>query len=248
MVEKTRSFTITSFWMDWFLLPLMFGAAWLTYRWSLADLKLASLLEGTIPPCILALPLYISAIGFVIAGLGSLIKEEYWEFKAWRTALTLWGIASLVGAGAIIAIDLKGGGFLLADVLNIVGLILMSLILILPAFIRISSPTLNEDFSRGWSILLAASVACLLWGVYLGFPYSFPRFSLALGAIIFVAMGVVELSWAKPAFCWLPRLWQGYGEQTEFVNSLPQAPIWRFEGMIKLIVGIGAVLILFMFW
>ena len=43
---KPDTFTITTFWVDWAIMPLMLGAAWLTLSWGLADWRKASQLEA----------------------------------------------------------------------------------------------------------------------------------------------------------------------------------------------------------
>lgn len=41
-MKRPDTFTITTFWMDWLLQPIVLGAVWLTARWALADVRLAS--------------------------------------------------------------------------------------------------------------------------------------------------------------------------------------------------------------
>jgi len=42
---RPDTFTITTFWLDWLLMPIMLAGAWLTTRWALADSRQASDLE-----------------------------------------------------------------------------------------------------------------------------------------------------------------------------------------------------------
>jgi hypothetical protein len=104
-MKKPDRITITTFWLDWLLLPIMLGAGWLTFRWALADFNLASSLgaSGTaLPPWAVAVPLAVSAIGWVILGLGSLIREEYYEHRIWVAILVVWSLSCLIGAGLIV--------------------------------------------------------------------------------------------------------------------------------------------------
>ena len=43
-MKKPERITITSFWLDWLLLPIMLGAGWLTLRWA-QDSTLVGVLE-----------------------------------------------------------------------------------------------------------------------------------------------------------------------------------------------------------
>jgi hypothetical protein len=47
---KPDTFTITTFWLDWLLIPILFAGAWLTIRWALADSKQASNLLTDLTP------------------------------------------------------------------------------------------------------------------------------------------------------------------------------------------------------
>ena len=70
---KPDTFTITTFWLDWLLVPILLAGAWLTIRWARADAKQVSDLEAggdfLVPPWAFAMPLYIAAAAWVIAGL-----------------------------------------------------------------------------------------------------------------------------------------------------------------------------------
>ncbi len=46
---KPDTFTITTFWLDWLLMPLLLAGAWLTIRWGLADSRQVSDLKMEIP-------------------------------------------------------------------------------------------------------------------------------------------------------------------------------------------------------
>ena len=94
-------------------------------------------------------------------------------------------------------------------------------------------------FSRTWTALLTACVGCLLAGLLLGFPYNFPRFPLAIGALSFFGLGALEVTFSTPTFPWLPRLYDMEMEQEAFLAGLPKSNVWRIEGAVKLAVGIG---------
>lgn len=40
-MSGTDTITITTFWVDWLLFPLVLAGAWLTVRWALADSRQA---------------------------------------------------------------------------------------------------------------------------------------------------------------------------------------------------------------
>ena len=105
-MTKPLKITITSFWFDWLLLPIMLGASWLTLRWALADWHLASELatagEVTLPAWAVSMPLFICAASWVVLGFGSLIREEYYEHRIWCAILAIWALSCLFGAGAIL--------------------------------------------------------------------------------------------------------------------------------------------------
>jgi hypothetical protein len=140
-MKKPDRVTITTFWLDWLLLPIMLGAGWLTFRWALADFNLASSpgAGGTaLPPWAVAVPLAVCAVGWVILGFGSLIRQEYYEHRIWIAILTAWSISCLIGAGLIGLSFLQGdSSYGLAGVLSLIGLVLTALMLSLPAFMQV---------------------------------------------------------------------------------------------------------------
>lgn len=242
-MKRPDRVTSTSFWLDWLLLPIMIGAGWLTLRWALADFDLAASLgtwHGTLPAWIVSIPLMLCALGWVTLGFGSLIREEYWEHRIWCAILILWSLCCLVGA-AVIGFDFLQGNsdFGVAGVLNLVGLVLTALMLYLPSQMQVPLGAEAARFSRIWTALLTVCVGCLLAGLLLGFPYNFPRFPLAIGALSFFGLGALEITTSTPMFPWLPRLYDMEMEQEAFLAGLPKSNVWRIEGAVKLVVGIG---------
>jgi hypothetical protein len=108
---RPEPFTITTFWADWTVMPLMLGAAWLTLRWALADWRKASRLQakGAILPGWAVFPLAISAAGFVLLGLSMLVKAPYWEHRGLWVGQMLLLIGCLIGAALILLGFLRGG-------------------------------------------------------------------------------------------------------------------------------------------
>jgi len=102
---KPGTFTITTFWLDWLLMPIMLAGARLTVRWALADSRQASDLkvgeESFVPTWAYSIPLFVTAAAWVIAGFGALIKEDYWEMRVilkrclekWRRTRAKYGRA-----------------------------------------------------------------------------------------------------------------------------------------------------------
>jgi len=126
----------------------------------------------------------------VIIGLGTLIKEEYWEFRFISGGLIIWAVCCLIGAGLILLDFLrKGSDFGLADLLNFIGPVLMSLIIVLPARVDHSSVDKVIRVARVWFVLLVICMGCLMASMLLGFPYSFPRFPLGIGRSSFSDSG-----------------------------------------------------------
>jgi hypothetical protein len=247
-VKKPDTFTITTFWMDWLLLPIMLGAAWLTVSWALADLSRASHLEAagaTLPAWAVSVPLFVSAAGWVVVGLGMLIKEEYWEFQMIRSGLILWSLCCLIGASLILLSFFSGGsGFGVGSLLNLIGLVLMTFLLVLPALIDHSSLDKVNRSAHVWFVLLTICVGCLMAGMLLGFPYNFPWFPLGLGALFFFGLGLTEVGFSRTSFPWLLRLWKLHIGGRKFHDNFPESVRWRVEGSAKMLVGIGVAVML----
>jgi len=247
-MKKPDRITITTFWLDWLLLPVMLGLAWLTFRWALADFRLASSPGAgrvPLPPWAVAVPLAVCAIGWVILGFGSLIRQEYYEHRIWVAILTVWSISCLIGAGLIGWTSLHwDSSFGLAGVLSLIGLVLTALMLSLPAFMEVPSGVKAARFSRQWTVLLAACLGCLTAGMVLGLPYNFPRLPFGIGALFFFGLGALEVTTSTPTFPWLPRLYDLEMEQETFLAGLPKSNVWRAEGAVKLGVGIVAAAVL----
>ncbi|MGC9335801.1 MAG: hypothetical protein ACP5JJ_16765 [Anaerolineae bacterium] len=247
-MKKPDRITITTYWLDWLLLPIMLGLAWLTFRWALADLRLASSPGAggvPLPPWAVAAPLAVCAVGWMTLGFGSLIRQEYYEHRIWIAILVVWSLSCLVGAGLIGWSYLQGdGGLGLAGVLCLIGLVLTALMLSLPAFMEVPLGAEAVRFSRQWTVLLAVCLGCLTAGTLLGFPYNFPRFPFGIGVLFFFGLGALEAATSTPTFPWLPRLYDLDLEQDVFQAGLPKSNLWRVEGLIKLVVGLGAAVLL----
>lgn len=222
---------------------------WLTVRWALADLSRASNLGtwGAIPAWVVSIPLFVTAAGWVITGFGMLIKEEYWEFQFISSGLIIWALCCLIGAGLILLGFLQGGSdFGLAGLLNLIGLVLTALVIVLPARVDHSRIDKVIRVGRVWFVLLAICVGCLMGGMLLGFPYDFPRFPLGIGAFFFFGLGLTEIAFGKTSFPWLLRLFQLRVGGRGYHDNFPESTAWRIEGVVKLLVGMGAAVVLVM--
>ena len=241
-MRKPQKLTITTFWLDWLLLPITIGAGWLTFHWAVADFRLASSpgVRNVLSPWVVAIPLAVCAVSWVILGLGSLVREEYYEHRIWVGVLIAWSLSCLIGA-ALIGLSFlpEDSNFGLAGILNLIGLVLMAIMLWLPAFMPVPSGVKAIRFSRQWTALLVVSTGCLMAGMLLGFPYNFPRFSLGIGAFSFFGLGALEMASSTPAFPWIPRLYDFKMGQETFLEGLPKSNGWRIEGLVKLVLGIG---------
>jgi hypothetical protein len=245
---RPDTFTITTFWLDWLLMPIMLAGAWLTARWARADSKQASDMEtegeSFVPAWAFSIPLLTAAAAWVIAGLGALIKEDYWEMRVIFVAFLLWILCCMAGAILLfLSFRRKRSSLGKAGNLNLIGLALMSFLMILPGLIDHSSPTNVTLIGHVWFILLAVSVGLLAADMLLGFPYKFPRFPLGLGALFFIGWGLSEVAFRQASFPWLVRIWK-LNLGLEYLDNFPLSNGWQIAGAIKVLVGIGAASIL----
>lgn len=246
---RPDTFTITTFWLDWLLMPIMLTFAWLTVRWALADSRQASdmkVVRGSfLPAWTFSIPLFIAAAAWVIAGFGALIKEDYWEMRVILVAFFLWTICCMVG-GVLLFLNFlrKGRKLGTAGILNLIGLVLMSVLMILPGLIDYSSPANVTLIGHVWFVLLVVSVGLFTSGVLLGFPYKFPRFPLGLGIFFLVGWGLSEVAFSQASFPWLVRIWKLH-LGLEYLEDFPISIRWQIAGAVKFILGIGTAAILF---
>ena len=244
-MKKPETVTLTTFWLDWLLLPLMLALSWVTFRWALADYRLASSsppVEMPLPPWVVAAPLAACALGWAILGFGSLIRQEYYEHRIWVAILVVWSLSCLIGVVLIgwSYLQAPRGGPGLPGALSLIGLLLTALMLSLPALMDVPLGSRAARFSRQWTVLLAISLACTTAGVRLGFPYNFARLPFAIAVLFFFGLGALEAASSTPTFPWLARLYDLDLEQEVFLAGLPKSSVWRIEGVVKLLVGIGA--------
>ena len=245
---RPDTFTITTFWLDWMLMPIMLLGAWLTVRWARDDSRQAADLEAGggsyLPPWAFSLPLFIAAAAWVIAGLGALIKEDYYEMRVIFVAFLLWTLCCI--AGAILLLigflrDRKGLG--VVGLMNLIGLGLMSLLMVLPGLIDHSNPVSVNLIGHGWFVLLAVSVGLLAWGWLRGFPFKFPRFPLGLGIFFLIGWGLSEAAFCQASFPWLVRIWK-LRLGLDYLDAFPISPGWQIAGGGKALLGLVIVLIL----
>jgi hypothetical protein len=229
-------------------MPIMLMGAWFTIRWALADSKQAQdqKIAGEIflPTWAFSIPLFFAAAAWVIAGIGALIKEDYWEMRVIFVAFLLWTLCCFVGALILFLNSLnKRKNLGTAGVLNLIGLVLISILMILPGLIDYSSPGYVTLIGHGWFLLLAVSVGFLLGGMILGFPYKFPRFPLGLGALFFIGWGLSEVAFSQASFPWLVRIWK-LQLGLDYLDSFPISGGWRIAGIVKFLLGISTAAIL----
>jgi hypothetical protein len=241
---EPTTFTVTTFWLDWLLVPLLLVGAWLTARWAVADSRQASHLhteeEISIPAWAFSIPLLIAALAWVIAGLGTLIKEDYWEMRVIFVAFALWTISCIFGSALLIlGVLRKGKGLDTAGIANLIGLPLMSVLMVLPGLIDHSSPADVTVVGHMWFVLLAVSVGLLTGGTLLGFPYKFPRFPLGLGILFLFGWGLSEVAFSQASFPWLIRIWKLH-LGLEYLDAFPISPGWQIIGGVKALAGIAA--------
>ena len=246
---KPDTFTITSFWLDWLLVPVMILGAWLTIRWALADSRQASKLkaqgESEIPVWVFSIPLIIAAAGWIVAGSGTLIREDYWEMRMIFGAFILWTLGMIFGAGVLFFDFLrKDRGYGTLAIVNLIGQILMSLLMIFPSLINHASPAYVISVGHIWFLLLAVAVGLLMGGVMLGIPYNFPRFPLGLGVFFLVGWGLSEIAFRQASFPWLIRIWK-LNVGIEYIDAFPTSAGWQILGAVKVLAGIGVVVMLF---
>jgi len=192
------------------------------------------------PNWVVSIPLLITAASWVIIGLGMLVREEYWEFQMIRSGLISWSICGFMGAGLILLGYMQvTNSFGVSGVLDLMGLLLMSLLIVVPAWIDHSSVGKVIRSARVWFILLTMSVGCLMAGMMFGFPYNFTRFPLVIGAFLFFGLGLTEITFRKTSFPWLLRLFQFDIGGRGYHDRFPESTAWRIIGLVKVLVGIG---------
>lgn len=245
---KPDSFTITTFWLDWLLMPIMLVGAWQTARWALTDARQAKKLEAEgeylLPAYTYSIPLLVAAVAWLIAGMGTLIREDYWEMRVIFGAFLLWTLCCILGASLLFFLFLQKGKKLgTAGRLNLVGLLLMSLLMVLPGLIDHSSPAYVTLVGHIWFLLLAVCVALLMGAVILGFPYKFPLFPLGLGAFFLIGWGGSEIAFSQASFPWLVRIWKLH-IGLEYIDVFPISRLWQFIGTVKVLAGITAAVML----
>ena len=248
ITRKHPPITITTFWVDWLLLPIMIAFGFITLRWSLADYRLTRYEYGKsiLFSLSLAIPLAINALAWVITGLASLIKEEYYELRVWRIVLFLWTMCSLLGGLLTSIMYMTNDTFSHFNSIAItLGLILVAFIIGFPAFLKIPTGKKADEFSFIWTILIFISTVLLLYGVLQDFPYNFPKLMLAVCFLFFFASGSLEFASKKPIFPWFPRVWkkEEFGKIEEFEKSLPISNLWRIVGFIKIIISIFLIIV-----
>jgi hypothetical protein len=242
---RPETFTITTFWLDWLLMPIMLAGAWLTVRWALSDTKQATQLEieegPFLPAWTFSVPLFIAAAAWIIAGLGALIKEDYWEMRVIFVAFLLWTLCCIVGAVLLLLIFLRRvRGLGSGANLSLIGLVLMSILMILPGLVDYLSPEKVTIIGHAWFVLLAVSVGLLTTGMLLGFPYKFPRFPLGLGVLFLIGWGLSEIAFSQASFPWLVRIWR-LNLGLEYLDAFPISPGWQIAGAVKVLLGVGTV-------
>lgn len=242
------TFTITTFWLDWLLMPLMIAGAWLTVRWALVDLKLALATKldtnSNLPDWAFSTPLFVAASAWLFAGFGTLIKEDYWEMRVIFVAFILWTLCCILGATVLFLNRIRRGrAFDNVEILSLTGLALISLLMILPGIIDHSSPSYVTLIGHIWFALLAISVGLLLAGILLGFPYKFPRFPLGLGVLFLIGWGLSEIAFSQASFPWLVRIWRP-NLGLDYLDAFPISAGWQIAGAVKTLLGIVTVTIL----
>ncbi len=247
-MNGSDTITITTFWVDWLLFPIMLAGAWLTVRWAQADSRDASKLrvegEVVIPSWTFSIPLLIAAVAWVIAGFGTLIKEDYWEMRVIFIAFVLWTLCCMIGVVLLlISLIRKRKDFDLAGILNLVGLLLMSFLMILPNLVDHSNPSKVILIGYVWFVLQTVSVGLLMWGMLWGFPFKFPCFPLGLGVFFLIGWGFGEIALSQPAFPWMIRIWK-LNLGLDYLDIFQVSQEWQIAGLFKVLVGIGSIAIL----
>ena len=245
---RPDTFTITTFWLDWLLMPLLLAGAWLTLRWAIVDLKQAAITKiesnSTLPSWLFSTPLFVATFAWLFAGFGTLIKEDYWEMRVILIAFILWTLCCVLGVIVLFFDHLqKGRASDKVEIINLIGLAVISISLIVPAIVNYSSPACVNFIGHIWFVLLAISVGLLLAGITFGFPYKFPRFPLGLGILFLVGWGLSEIAFRQASFPWLVRIWRP-NLGLDYLDAFPISAAWVILGSIKVLLGIATVVIL----
>lgn len=233
----------TTFWLDWAMLPIMLGIGWATYGWSRSDVLTAqNVISGTegYPSWLAGLPLLLSSVSFVVMGFGMLLRNELWEHRLLNIGQVLLIIGSIVGLLFILyGSVVKAFPFQLPEQLTVLGLLVLSCVLVWPAFLDPNQKEKITAHGRIWLIVFVIGVALLAAGTIHGFPFLFPRFGLGVGSIYLIGLGMTEIMFKKPAFAWMVTLWR-VDLGREYVLNYPASSYSQAEGWVKTIVGLGA--------
>jgi hypothetical protein len=239
---RPEPFTITTFWGDWTVMPLMLGAAWLTLHWALADWRKASRLqakEAPLPGWAVFLPLAISAAGFALLGLSMLVKEPYWEHRGLWVGQMLLLVGCFIGAALILLGFLPGGSrFGIAGILSAIGLLLTSALLVLPSLFVDSPPSQHTLAAYLWLGLLVICAGCLAAGMLWGFPYNFARFPLGIASIYAFGLGLMEIGFRRSSFTSLLYVWD-FRLGLDYIYAGPESTAWQIAGLAKVLLAIG---------
>ncbi len=243
-MTRPDTFTITSFWINWLMLPLMLAAAVFTIRWALADRKQSTQQEGAkLQNGASFLPLMLAALGFVIAGLGLPIGEAYWGLRVILIGQVIWIACCLVGAALSLIICFHSDQcYRESSILTVIGLVLMAFALIFPGLLNPDNTVMMVFMARTWYVISGTAIVFLIAGILMGFPYRLPRFALVVGGIYHLGLGLAELTFSRTAFPWLIRLWR-FGIDPAYLDAFPVSTFWQIEGAAKVIVGVAVLVI-----
>jgi len=244
-MKKPDHVTITTFWLDWVLLPVTFVVGVVTMRWAFRDYNVAKKLlskEKSIPPFLYSLPLIITSLAWFIVGPASLIKDEYYEHRIWCGVLALWACACLIGAiVATVNMLMFPKKHVFSAATHTVGLLLVGFSLMFPALIDVPLGHDAVIFSVVWNIIMITCGICFVVGEFKGYPYLFPRIGLAIVLLFFFSAAALEIPISQPVAPWFARLWDFQMSQGTFESGLPTSIWWRIDGLINLVIGSGIV-------
>ncbi len=239
-MQKPESITITTFWLDWLLLPITFALGIYTFKWAVRDFRKAKREKRKLP-FLSSFPLIIAGLSWLMLGPASLIRDEYYEHRVWCLGIAIWALSCLIGGILALISHKKTKSNIFAGL----GLLLLSFILLYPATIDVPLGDNAVVFSHIWTVLMLICTFLLVKSELLKFRYLYVRLGIAIILLFLFASAALEIPGSQPMGPWFARLWDFKLSQDEFNSLLPISVIWQIDGVVKLVIGTGCCFLLY---
>lgn len=238
MHSSKTTFTITTFWLDWLLVPFVIIGAYFILKWAKKDFRHKRDSSDIFPSLFYSFPLIFIAIGWLITGFAMLIKEDYWEMKVFSFVFLMWTIGCIIGTLLLIPKifrKTRGGNKPLFEIGSIG---LLSLLMLTPLIIPDNLFAIIDYFSHIWFLFLILSTLLSLKVMLIRSPYMFSRFPFVLGNFFLIGWGISEITFQQNSFPWLIRIWKPE-LNLEYLDNFPHSQVWIIFGTLKLLISLA---------